>query len=237
VYANARAGNTGTDGSTAAAAAAASAAVPKSGHGYYVVYLLECVVRPDVELRQLLEVVHRVAKTRDCRCYFPHANHLILKASAPVPQAAPGTAAARGYHGSSNEGNASGGTSTVTSTSGELREWDQVDVQVVVSQEVKQRMLVCQFLRRVPSLASNGYGNLNLIIYQMTKGTAPLTLGNSPKTKSFVSKLKVQYAVCFLFKICFCARPTYSEKICAKYRSALQECTITCDNLFSCRGS
>jgi hypothetical protein len=72
-----------------------------------------------------------------------------------------------------------------------------VDVQVVVSQEVKQRMLVCQFLRRVPSLATSGYGNLNLIIYQMTKGTAPRTLDSSPKTKSFVSKLKVRQ---FLFR-------------------------------------
>ena len=47
-------------------------------------------------------------------------------------------------------------------------EWDQVDVQVVVSNAVRQRMLVCQFLRRVPSLTSSGFGNLNLIIYQVS---------------------------------------------------------------------
>jgi hypothetical protein len=74
-----------------------------------------------------------------------------------------------------------------------LREWDQVDVQVVMSHELQQRMLVCQFLRRLPtSLSHNaGFGNLNSIIYQIGGGAVPLTLNNSPKTRSFVSKLKV----------------------------------------------
>ena len=48
-------------------------------HGYYVVYLLECVVRPDIELRDLLACVLKVARTRDCKAIFPHNNHIVLK--------------------------------------------------------------------------------------------------------------------------------------------------------------
>jgi hypothetical protein len=54
-------------------------------HGYYVVYLLECVVRPDVELRELLACVLKVARTRDCKYSFPHNNHVILKANTTNP--------------------------------------------------------------------------------------------------------------------------------------------------------
>jgi hypothetical protein len=54
-------------------------------HGYYVVYLLECVVRPDVELRELLACVLKVARTRDCKYSFPHNNHVILKTNTTNP--------------------------------------------------------------------------------------------------------------------------------------------------------
>lgn len=162
-----------------------------SSHGYYVVHLLECVVRPDVELRHLLATVLKVARTRDCKCYFPHNNHVVLKAQshAPVPSAPATTGNQRAhYHGSSVSSAGVG-----VPPAADLREWDQIDVQVVLSQEVRQRMLVCQFLRRVPSLASSGYGNLNLIIYQIAGGAALMSLTSSPKTKSFVSKLKVTF--------------------------------------------
>eukprot|EP01032_Pedospumella_encystans_P008787 gene8787-10396_t len=149
-------------------------------HGYYVVYLLECVVRPDIELRDLLACVLKVARTRDCKAIFPHNNHIVLKSQSNTgyPQL-PSTHAHSTAH-----------PNTTTAPNPNSIEWDQIDVQVVLSHSVKQRMLVCQFLRRVPSLASSGFGNLNLIIYQIAGGAAPLCLENSPKTKSFVSKLK-----------------------------------------------
>ncbi len=53
-----------------------------SKHGYYVVYLLECVARPDIELRDLLACVLKVARTRDCKAVFPHKNHIVLKCQA-----------------------------------------------------------------------------------------------------------------------------------------------------------
>lgn len=168
---------------------------PASKHGYYVVYLLECVVRPDIELRDLLACVLKVARTRDCKCVFPHNNHVILKSQTPQQgfiNPAHIHPVGENIHGHKlNTVVSASSSSTSTSSTGELREWDQIDVQVVVSQEVKQRMLVCQFLRRVPTLTTSGFGNLNLIIYQIAGGAAPLTLLNSPKTKSFVSKLKV----------------------------------------------
>ena len=170
-----------SSGSTTATAGGQSSPIHK--HGYYVVFLLECVVRPDVELRQLLASVLKVARTRECKCYFPHNNHVIVKSQSSQHS--------HTLHNSSNGSGSGGGGSSIV----ELREWDQIDIQVVVSKEVKQRMLVCQFLRRVPSLSTSGFGNLNLIIYQIAGGAAPLTLQNSPKTKSFVSKLKVRYTM------------------------------------------
>jgi hypothetical protein len=170
----------GTGGKqTGAPRSPSSAAGTAATHGYYVVHLFECVVRPDVELRHLLASVLKVARTRDCKCYFPHNNHIVLKAQQP---AAPQSRSA-----------SAGAIAAAGQAASEAREWDQIDVQVVLSQEVRQRMLVCQFLRRVPSLTSSGFGNLNLIIYQIGGGAAPLPLGASPKTKSFVSKLKVAY--------------------------------------------
>jgi len=67
------------------------------------------------------------------------------------------------------------------------REWDHIDVQVVMSKELRQRVLLCQFLRKVPNY---GAGLGGLLLYGIAGGTAPLPLQDSPKTMAFISRLK-----------------------------------------------
>ena len=71
----------------------------------------------------------------------------------------------------------------------DVKEWDVIDIQVCISRELRQRVVLCQFLRRVPSIDGSGLGGA--IIHQLTGGHTLLPLRQCPLSKAFVGKLKV----------------------------------------------
>ncbi|KAJ1411634.1 hypothetical protein B484DRAFT_402558, partial [Ochromonadaceae sp. CCMP2298] len=130
--------------------------------GCYVVHLLECVLRPDMELKEILACTLRVARARGYRCLYPNTGHILIKP----------------YSSAHLEGGEAGGGGIT-----DRREWDHIDVQVVMSKELRQRVLLCQFLRKVPNY---GAGLGGLLLYGIAGGTAPLPL----QTMAFISRLK-----------------------------------------------
>ena len=91
------------------------------------ILVIECVVRPDVPAASLLDVMTRVAKTSRMeggggvmRIQARNNSHIVIEAA-------------------------------LTDNSEEInreREWDMVDVQLCVSRELRQRVLLCQFLKQ-----------------------------------------------------------------------------------------
>ncbi|KAJ1425880.1 hypothetical protein B484DRAFT_450916 [Ochromonadaceae sp. CCMP2298] len=147
---------------------------PTHKHGYYVVHLLQCLVRPDVPQLQLLRRVLRTAQSEGCRCsgqggqgvglgqdvgqgmgqgssvggigmgqgMGQGVSRLLLK---PKHPSGGGDGSRSGSGGNKHRHRSIEGT-------GALREFDYIDVQVVLSRELGQRVLLCLFLRRVPGL-------------------------------------------------------------------------------------
>lgn len=147
-----------------------------NARGYYNLHVMECVLRPDVEAKIIMAIVVKMAKERNFKCSLLQLNHAVitLKRNHPIPNI-------------SKTGDVQGKA---------LREWDQIDVQICISRELRQRVLLIQFLKRISIF--DGVGGLNLsgmIINQLTGPQVILPLQKCPMTKEFASKLKKQLIV------------------------------------------
>lgn len=74
------------------------------------------------------------------------------------------------------------------------KEWDLVDLQVCLSRELKQRVLVCQFIKCKEVIASN---SSDTMLFQDNSNVAPpaLPLNKQPYTASFVRTLQASHTV------------------------------------------
>ena len=162
---------------------------------YHAVHLMECVIRPDIDLSDVIASIHAVARIMNYRYITPHNNHVLIE-GVKVPSAA---AALRLQSSpldttkdipplaSTRSSNSSSSTAAVAA---ELVEFDLIDVQVVLASHLRQRVVICVFLRRAPRIDSSGIGGM--IIHQLSGGNLNLPLTQCPKTRLFISKLKVK---------------------------------------------
>lgn len=183
--------------------------------GYYCVHLLECVIRPDVELKNIMTVVYSTAAEYSCKCVFPQKNHAVLLKTSARPKSMTRVPSFPGSPTSMEESSSSKfaldydllqdtrlNTNSLLSlaASTELMvysqlnfEWDLIDAQVCLSKELKQRVLVVQFFAKVENFQRIP-GFQGYIISQLTPDVMPLA--KFPKTKRFVHSLKVSAPRC-----------------------------------------
>jgi hypothetical protein len=155
---------------------------------YHAVHLMECVIRPDIDLSDVIASIHAVARIMNYRYINPHNNHVLIEGVK-----APSAAAALRLQSSPLETNKDiptrSSSSSTAAVAAELVEFDLIDVQVVLASHLRQRVVICVFLRRAPRIDSSGIGGM--IIHQLSGGNLNLPLTQCPKTRLFISKLKV----------------------------------------------
>lgn len=151
------------------------AAGVRAGCDYYCAHAVECAVRPDVELKSLLAAVSAVlrapnVKSNSLRYAFLHRSHALMTRQPPSAAAA------------------TEGAAYVPDS-----QWDVVDVQVCVSRELRQRVLLLQFLKALPAAAEKGTSLGGLLLSQFSGSlSVPLRpIEECPKIKRFLSYVKV----------------------------------------------
>eukprot|EP01038_Epipyxis_sp_PR26KG_P011781 gene11781-15763_t len=168
---------------------------PQDGGGYYCMHVLECVVRPDIELKTLMGIVFKVAKANKNKCVFYQRNHAVVYANSnrsitQVMAASVTNVVLSAASSSANVNNTNNTHSTNVishrNTAAEIKEWDIIDIQVAVSRELRQRVLLCQFLRKINPFKGVGIGGM--ILSHLTPTMYPLS--QCPKSKRFMSNLK-----------------------------------------------
>jgi hypothetical protein len=152
---------------------------------------LECVVRPDVELKQIMDAVSKICEYGGSKVVNSDENTDIL--------------ASHNKKGNLRYSILQRSHAIISrfSKNGLLKpvekEWDIIDVQVCISKDLRQRVLLCQFLKKLSNnflAESSSISNsvLNGAIFQTMIGSisVPIVHLNSyPKTKKFISLLKV----------------------------------------------
>lgn len=229
-----------------------------TSEGYFAIHMYECVVRPDVELKQLIGAVHRVANSCRYRCTLIQRSHMVVLSNysrTTTASSLHAVAASVGLdsnqldlirgndelnqedsniltaEGASNEmdhslfqedstainssqhenvrnrhhNNGVNGNTDSSSSTGGLKEWDMVDVQVCVSKELRQRVVLCLFLRKVNPAITATIGNSSntsnskpasmglggYVLSQLTNPNA-FPIEKCPKTRKFIAGLKVR---------------------------------------------
>ncbi len=120
--------NTGTG---AALSAGMRAAGGNSGvESHYASHILECVIRPDIELKDYISLLTTILREWNSlhRINLPHRNHIVVTWNLPS--------------------NSSGHNQH---SQGVTREYDRIDLQIAISRQLRQRVLIIQFLRRLTS--------------------------------------------------------------------------------------
>jgi hypothetical protein len=120
---------------------------------YYNRHVMECVLRPDRELKHIMIDLMRFFFDRDEICHQLQANHLVvfpvLKASSASPAALP--SATTTTHRTTTATNANANDESLYADIVVSNDWDLLDIQVCLSRELKQHILLVQFLQRVPA--------------------------------------------------------------------------------------
>lgn len=120
---------------------------------YYNRHVMECVLRPDRELKHIMIDLMRFFFDRDEICHQLQANHLVvfpvLKASSASPAALP--SATTTTHRTTTATNANANDESLYEEIVVSNDWDLLDIQVCLSRELKQHILLVQFLQRVPA--------------------------------------------------------------------------------------
>lgn len=164
---------------------------------YFNLHVMECVLRPDRELKHIIMALRRLLTDKyQFRCVEKHSNHLVVtppKATAVnINTPPPKTDGSDNNNGSNN-----GAVSEPSRSSTTLREWDLLDIQVCISKELRQRVLLVQFMRRVGSLLD--HVTVQLLQQVSTTAQTPtnqnllelLPLRQCPATRRLASQIKV----------------------------------------------
>lgn len=169
--------------------------------GFYPIHVMECVIRPDIELKNFMSTIVKISKTLSLKCIPLQRSHIVITPGSQYQQQSTTAKIA------SMITSTLSATSTSSDSNQAAKEWDQVDIQIVISRELRQRVLLVQFLRRVPpqlfpSSALNGGNNThsssnplastNQALSTILTGTYEyVPLSRCPKTRKFISMFKV----------------------------------------------
>lgn len=150
--------------------------VPGNGiAGFDCLCVMECVLRPDIELKRIMAAVLRASHALSCSFRLNSRSHAVIMSSQSVltsPTASSMSSTGNVFSGSiasafGSKNNAS--SSSIISD----EEWDVLDIQICISKELRQRVLVGIFLRRFQRLNRSNNSN------------------NTMNNKSFTSNMKL----------------------------------------------
>ncbi len=197
---------------------------------YYTQYIMECIVRPDVENTLVYSVVSKYFKSLKYKVTVSQRNHLKVQptkqaitqyAKENKPSLFLGDGSSNSSGGIAVEnilfGNNLAKTTTTTLVPIEPSfaeifshfpyEWDHIDLQVAISRDVRQRVLLLQFLKKVPipailMTAAGGSGSTSsssAAAMATALSTASINvdyvpINKSPMTKKLMSGLKVKFS-------------------------------------------
>lgn len=160
-----------------------STAASNATKGYYNIHVMECIIRPDIELKAVMAVIVQLGKLYQCKCTLLQRSHAVLT---PTYGTNPSKTSAILSRLSIDHG-------VVNSSPGEYslehKEFDCVDVQICISRSVRQRVILLQFMKRMT--VYNGLGIGNILINQLSGPLEYLSLKQCPDTKKFLGKLRV----------------------------------------------
>lgn len=196
----------------------ASRPTPQTLPFFYNRHVMECVLRPDRELKHIMIDLMRFFFDRDEICHQLQANHLVVFPALKASSTSPGLPSTTTNHIA---------TTTTTANDESLydeivvsNDWDVLDIQVCLSRELKQHILLVQFLQRVPtglvevtgfavgstamvnsggSFVGGSHGHV-LICADVIPDTLPLRA--CPATRKLAVHLKVSEHTVFLCILC-----------------------------------
>jgi hypothetical protein len=169
---------------------------PNNPRGFYPIHVMECVIRPDTELKFFMSLIIKLSKKFNYKCNPLQRSHMIITPTTKRGSIQKLSSFLSSTLHSSQENQSQNNSNSSSSTAVQL-EFDQIDVQIVISRELRQRVLLIQFLKRVPFLNNNTFGSM--IFSQIAGPYEYIPLSRCPKTRKFMSSVKVKETV-----LCFC---------------------------------
>lgn len=149
-----------------------------NNRGYYNVHVMECVLRPDIEIKSVMSLVYNLARLTKCKCSMLQRSHTILT---------PTKTARNSFAGFLSSNHAKDGLLSDIGETANL-EWDQIDVQVCISKELRQRVLMLQFAKKVSVFND---GRIGSMIFNQINGPVEFyPLKNCPLTYRMITHLK-----------------------------------------------
>jgi hypothetical protein len=140
---------------------------------YSCVCVMECVLRPDAELKRIMAIALRASHNLDCKFQLLKRSQAIIHAASPTPDN-------RATHSQYRLSSALSPTSAMNARP--VNEWDVLEVQVCISRELKQRVLVGIYLKRnnsSVSLSSPKITNMSLVpMHKMTNKIRKLLISS-----------------------------------------------------------
>ncbi|RYH29663.1 hypothetical protein EON65_07760 [archaeon] len=147
---------------------------------YYNVHLLECILRPDIELKSIMAVIVQFSKQFCCKLRVVNRSHMVLT---PLVSS---TDTNRGRSMSAGVGSKLDHSTEKFSL--DKHEFDHLDIQICISKSIRQRVLLLQFARKVGSYGGLGFGSM--LLTQLSGPLEYLTIKSCPETRAFMSRLR-----------------------------------------------
>jgi hypothetical protein len=181
---------------------------PSHAKGFYPVHVMEVVIRPDIELKVFMSTVVKVSKKLNLKCIPLQRSHMTITPSSSTNRSTVAKISsfldqlsAESHSQVLITSNSSSSSSSQSSLA--LREYDSIDIQIVVSRELRQRVLLVQFLKRVTMLS-----NMSLLSSMIVGPYEYIPLSRCPKTRKFINQFKVRhinsrFSFCSLIFSCF----------------------------------
>lgn len=158
--------------------------VASSPRGFFNVHTVECVIRPDIELKVIMASIVKLAKITQNKCIILHRSHAVIMPSRSSRPSLTNTLFQQGQSGAgSSSSDANEGSKSNNSNTG-MREWDQIDIQICVSRELRQRVILLQFMRRISVFMGS------MIINQLSGPLQYVPINKCPATKKLVTSFK-----------------------------------------------
>ena len=164
---------------------------PNNPRGFYPIQVMETVIRPDIELKFFMSLIIKIAKKFNLKCNPLQRNHMVVTPTPsrnnPLKNLISGTLSSSS---SSHHQNNQDTNNNESDQQQNKQEFDQIDIQIVISRELRQRVLLIQFLKRVPFLNNNSLGSM--LMSQIVGPYEYIPLSRCPKIRKFMSSVKLE---------------------------------------------
>lgn len=176
--------------SSSSSSSAGSKAGTQAAKLFYNLHVMECIIRPDIELKSIMAIIVQIARLFQCKCTLLQRSHAVLTPtySSNISKMTALLSRLSVDHPEDEDGHEAHG-SQGERCSLENKEFDCIDVQICVSRSMRQRVILLQFMKKM--LPYNGLGFGNILLNHLSGPMEYASLKSCPDTKKFVTKLKV----------------------------------------------